>query len=481
MNSMNSNKDKWRMVIGLEVHVQLSTKTKMFTSSEWSYGESPNTQICPITLGYPGSLPTINKSAVKKGIMIGLSLNCDINKETKFARKHYFYPDLPKGYQISQFDDPLCENGYLNINNKRINIVRAHLEEDAGKSIHTIEGDALIDYNRAGAPLLEIVSGPDMSSGEDAIAYLNFLKETIIALKASDCDMEKGNLRVDLNVSIMRKGTSKLGTRREVKNINSFRNVEKAIDYEFEYQCDVLNNDGEILQETLLWDDNSMKTKSIRSKEDAHDYRYFPEPDLPPLQISDELISKLASKIPELPFQVRDRLSKSYALSDNQIDFLIRDRSILGFFEMMAKDSKSNSVKYYNWLTIEVIKYLKDTNQTLESFSVDPTRLKELVDMEIDKKIDHANAKKIFSELTKTTKTAKELFVEMGFDQKDDLDDMELLIESVFDKFPDEFKRLENGEVKLINFFIGMIMKESKGKYLPANITNYLKKNFDNS
>ena len=301
--------DKWEMVIGLEVHVQLNSKTKMFTPTNWSYGESPNTQICPITLGYPGTLPMINSEAVRKGILIGLSLNCDINTITKFSRKHYFYPDLPKGYQITQFDKPLCEDGFIDIENKKIRILRAHLEEDAGKSIHTLEGDALIDYNRCGAPLLEIVSEPDMSSADEAMEYLKSLKEIISSIGASDCNMEKGNLRVDLNISVMPIGSKTFGTRREVKNVNSFRNVEKAIHYEYNYQCSRIETGEEIDQETLLWDDNNEMTKSIRTKEDAHDYRYFPEPDLPPLKVSNELIEEIKNTMPELPNQIRSDLS----------------------------------------------------------------------------------------------------------------------------------------------------------------------------
>ena len=473
---MNSTSNNWKMIIGLEVHVQLNTKTKMFTSSDWSYGESPNTQICPITLGYPGTLPTINSSAIEKGMLIGLSLNCMINKITKFSRKHYFYPDLPKGYQISQFEDPLCENGYIHIENgKKVNIVRAHLEEDAGKTIHTIEGDALIDYNRAGAPLLEIVSGPDMTSPSEAISYLNFLKETIIALNASDCDMEKGNLRVDLNISVMKSGDKEFGTRREVKNLNSFRNVEKAINYEFGYQSDILDHGGEIKQETLLWDDNDMVTQSIRTKEDAHDYRYFPEPDLPPLKISDQMIKEIKDSIPKLPHQVRKELL-SCNLNSEQVDFLINNRDILKYFESMLDDDLKKTIKYYNWITIEVVKHLKDTQNSIDSFSISPTQLKELVDIEIEGEIDHSQAKKIFSSMLKTGESARKIFKDMGYDKVDDLNDLDDFVKTIFDKFPEEYARLISGEDKLINFFIGNTMKESKGKYLPANITQSIKK-----
>ena len=472
---MSSIDKSWKMVIGLEVHVQLNTKTKMFSFSDWGYGESPNTQICPLTLGYPGTLPTINASAVEKGIIIGLALNCSINQNTKFSRKHYFYPDLPKGYQISQFEDPLCENGYISIENgKKINIVRAHLEEDAGKTIHTIEGDALIDYNRAGAPLLEIVSGPDIESPLEAIAYLNYLKETIIALNASDCNMEKGNLRVDLNISVMKDGDAELGTRREVKNVNSFRNVEKAINYEFDFQCNILEKGEVIKQETLLWDDKQMRTHSIRTKEDAHDYRYFPEPDIPPLKISDKLINEIKRSIPKLPHEVRKDLL-TYKLNSEQVDFLINNKDILEYFKSMLLDNPKNPIKYYNWVTIEVVKYLKETSKSIDLFPINPNELKELVDIEIEGEVDHSQAKKIFLSMIKTGDSAKSIFNNMGYDKKENHNDMEAFIKSIFDQFPDEYSRLLSGEEKLINFFMGNIMKESKGKFSPSNITAHLK------
>ena len=479
---MKNNSSEWKAVIGLEVHVQLNTKTKMFTSSEWGYGESPNTQICPVTLGYPGTLPTINSLAVKKGISIGLSLDCNINKVTKFARKHYFYPDLPKGYQISQFNDPLCENGYielLNHDNKKVNIVRAHLEEDAGKTIHSLEGNALIDYNRAGAPLLEIVSGPDMSSAAEAIDYLNSLKEIIVELNASDCDMEKGNLRVDLNISVMKKDSKELGIRREVKNVNSFRNVEKAIRYEFDYQTNVLNSGGEIYQETLLWDDNNMITQSIRSKEDAKDYRYFPEPDLPPLIIKQELIDEVRKSIPELPNAIRDRFEKVYRLDKDKTNYLILNSSLKKYFEIMCKEDSKNSIKYYNWLTIDVVKYLKDNDININDFPISAANLKELVDIVVEGKLDHSKAKEVFAEMSKTNQKCSDIIMELGYDKKEDIDDIELFIRTILSKHPSELERLKGGEIKLINFFVGAVMREAKGKYPPNVVMDFLNKEFN--
>ena len=480
MNKTSDYIDKWEAVIGLEVHVQLRSRTKMFTPSEWSYGESPNTQTCPITLGYPGTLPTINISAVKKGILIGLSLNCDINNVTKFSRKHYFYPDLPKGYQITQFDSPLCENGYIDLDaNKKIRITRAHLEEDAGKTIHTLEGDALIDYNRCGAPLLEIVSAPDMSSAEDALGYLKSLKEIITSVKASDCDMEKGNLRVDLNISVMPKGSKQLGTRREVKNVNSFKNIEKAIHYEFINQCQKVEAGESIDQETLLWDDKKGVTRSIRSKEDAHDYRYLPEPDLPPLEISDNLIKEIKKLIPELPRQIRETLSSQYLLKNDQIDFLISHRDLLDYYKMMCNDDLTNSLKYFNWLTIDVVKHLKDSGTKIIEFPIKPKELRRLVDLEVDKKIDHSRAKKIYLEILETGKSLKEIISTLSSKSKDVSDEMISYVQSTLEKYNKEHKRLLEGETKLINFFVGVIMKESKGKYNPSNIIKYLNKKFN--
>ena len=475
MNKISDYRGRWEAVIGLEVHVQLRTRTKMFTPSEWCYGDSPNTQICPITLGYPGTLPTINISAVKKGILIGLSLNCDINNVTKFSRKHYFYPDLPKGYQITQFDSPLCENGYINLDsNKKIRITRAHLEEDAGKTIHTLEGNALIDYNRCGAPLLEIVSAPDMSGAEDALEYLKSLKEIITSLKASDCDMEKGNLRVDLNISVMPIGSKKLGTRREVKNVNSFRNIEKAIYYEFINQCQIIEDGGSIEQETLLWDDKSGVTRSIRSKEDAHDYRYLPEPDLPPLEISDDLIKEIKEMIPELPNQIRQTLRSQYLLNNDQTDFLISHRDLFDYYKIMCNNDFTNSQKYFHWLTIDVIKYLKDSSTKIINFPIKPEELRRLVNLEIEKKINHSRAKKIYLELLETGESLEKIISGLPKGEYT-LDEMAPYIESTLDKYKEEYTRLLDGETKLINFFIGVIMKESKGRYNPSSITKYLK------
>ncbi len=479
MNQIENLVKKWDIVIGLEVHVQLMTKTKMFTPLEWSYGESPNTQICPITLGYPGTLPTINIEAVKKGILIGLALNCSINRITKFARKHYFYPDLPKGYQISQFKEPLCENGYLEIfgdKTKKIRILRAHLEEDAGKTIHSTDGEALIDYNRAGAPLLEIVSHPDIFSAEEASLYLHSLKEIIRSVNGSDCNMEKGNLRVDLNLSLKKKGSSKLGTRREVKNINSFRNVEKAINYECTFQAEILENNQNIRQETLLWDDRQMITKSIRDKEDAHDYRYFPEPDLPPLKISATLINELEDSLPELPNIKRKRLSKLYSLSSDQVNYLTSNDNILKYFELLCVD-KDNSTKYYNWLSIEIATYLKDNKLTIDKFPISYLEMKKLIESEIKQKIDHSKARLIFKLMLEKELTFNDSYLLLK-NEKSSIGDIEKFVDEVLSIFPDEKNRLTSGETKLINFFVGQIIKKSKGKFSQSDIKTILNNKF---
>ena len=470
--------DKWEMVIGLEVHVQLNSKTKMFTPTEWSYGESPNTQICPITLGYPGTLPMINSEAVRKGILVGLSLNCNINNITKFSRKHYFYPDLPKGYQITQFESPLCENGFIDIENKKVRILRAHLEEDAGKSIHTLEGDALIDYNRCGAPLLEIVSEPDMSSADEAMEYLKSLKEIISSIGASDCNMEKGNLRVDLNISVMPIGSKTFGTRREVKNVNSFRNVEKAIHHEYNYQCSIIESGEKIDQETLLWDDNSEVTKSIRTKEDAHDYRYFPEPDLPPLKVSNELIEEIKNTMPELPNQIRLDLYENYKLNKEQIDYLLDNRELLNYYRQLCGQNFKNSIKYYNWLSIEVVKCLKDKNLSIIEFPIQIKDLRKLIDLEINNKIDHSMAKKIFSKLVSSDQKFSEIINDIKTENNSS-DDLKDYINSILEQNQEEYNRLINGEIKLINFFIGLVMKASKGKYSPADVSKYLNRKFN--
>ena len=468
----------WQPVIGVEIHVQLQTKTKMFSSCEWRYGESPNTLTCPLTMAYPGTLPVINKKAVDAAIMIGHALNCKINQYSEFSRKHYFYPDLPKGYQISQFDKPICGKGSLKVKlddkNYNIGITRAHLEEDAGKLIHSLNNTSLVDYNRAGAPLIEIVTEPDFREAEVVIAFLKTLKNTIEYIDVSDCDMEKGNLRVDLNVSIMKKDDSEFGTRREVKNLNSFRSVNKAIQYEIIEQSRILESGGKVKQSTMIWDESRNKTITIREKEDAHDYRYFPEPDLPPLVISDNQISRVLENTPELPIEKTARFKKEFSLDDSDIDFLISDKNIANYFEN-AVEYLDNPNQVLNWIRINVMQVLNRDKISINDFTISPERLCQLLDLLNQKKITNDNAKKIFDTMLTDQNSAEDIMSKMGFEVSTDSKGLSEMIKKLLSDNPNEYERLKNGEDKLIKFFMGQVMRETKGKYPPDIIIKTLK------
>ena len=473
--------NQWEPVIGLEVHVQLNSKTKMFSSCNWSYGESPNTLVCPTTLGYPGSLPTINMEAVKLGIALGLGLKCKINKSTGFSRKHYYYPDLPKGYQITQFNMPLCESGYVYIDDDQINeigITRAHLEEDAGKTIHSLEGHALIDFNRAGAPLIEVVSEPDIRNSSQALMYLSNLKQIIQYTGASDCDMEKGNLRVDLNISMRPFGQKEFGVRREVKNLNSFRSVEKAIEFEINYQSAILDSGGFITQETLLWDEINMSTHSIRSKEDAHDYRFFPEPDLPDLSLSDEMIDQIKSEMPEMPYDVKNRIMEKYKLSSLESDLLVSEYDIVVFFENIC-ELGSNPMKVYNWISGEVLRVMKEKKCSLDQISLNNKEFSILINMVENDEITLTNAKKVFSIMIESDDPVKEIVSKHDLGLSSNTESINDFIKEVFLQNPEEEKRFLKGELKLKNFFIGHVMRATKGKFNAADISKALEQIID--
>ncbi|MAV64234.1 MAG: Asp-tRNA(Asn)/Glu-tRNA(Gln) amidotransferase GatCAB subunit B [Candidatus Marinimicrobia bacterium] len=463
----------WEAVIGLEIHVQLQTQTKMFSSCKWNYGESPNTLTCPLTMAYPGSLPTINKKAVDSAIMIGNALKCKINKYSEFSRKHYFYPDLPKGYQISQFDKPICGKGNLKVEvNKRfcdIGITRAHLEEDAGKLIHTIDGESLVDYNRAGAPLIEIVTEPDFRDVDVVIAFLKLLKNTIEYINVSDCDMEKGNLRVDLNVSLMKKGSSEFGVRREIKNLNSFKSISRAIKYEINEQSRILDLGGEIKQSTMIWDEINNKSTILREKEDAHDYRYFPEPDLLPLILSNIQVESISDNMPELPMDKKARFKKVYSINSEDANFLIADKNVANYFEELVDLSKDCS-QSLNWIRTHVTQVLNKDKISILDFKIKPNRLSELIYNINNNNITNENAKKVFEVMLKDDRAPNELINDLGLKVSRNINELSLIVEKIMNENNDEFIRLKNGETKLVKFFIGQVMKETKGKYPPPMI-----------
>lgn len=467
-------------VIGLEVHVQLKTESKLFDPSPNSFGDDPNVNVHPICLGLPGTLPVLNERAVEYAIKLGLALNCQIAEVTKFDRKQYFYPDLPKGYQISQYDMPICEHGWLELSNgRKIGITRAHMEEDAGKLVHAgaagLAGSthSLADYNRAGAPLVEIVSEPDIRSAEEAREYMTQIRNIVRYLDICDGNLEEGSLRCDANVSIRPVGTEKFGTKTEIKNMNSFKAVERAILSEIERQVDVLEAGGEVTQETRLWDDASQTTKVMRSKEEAHDYRYFPEPDLRPLEISREVVNTLKETLPELPHQRYERLMSGFSLSEYDAGVMVEFKELGDFFELAAEHT-DHYKPLANWLMGDITAALKDTKQTIFETGLTPMHLAELVILLEDDVISSAIAKKILPDVL-TGASPKKLVEERGLAQVSDAGAIEAVVQKVIDANPDQVAAYKSGKDKLFGFFVGQIMKETKGSANPKMVNDILK------
>lgn len=465
-------------VIGLEVHSQIKTNTKLFSSSNIDYGCDPNSNVSEIDLGLPGTLPVINSRAVDLAILAGVSTNCRINKKSTFARKHYFYPDLPKGYQISQYDEPLATKGYLDITTsdamkKTIRINRVHMEEDAGKLIHDLSNDySMIDLNRAGVPLIEIVTEPDISSPEEAVKYLKKLRNILIFGGISDCNMEQGNFRCDANVSVRRVGTEKLGTKTEIKNVNSFRFVQKAIEYEINRQIQLIEKGKKVIQETRLFNSKSNKTYSMRSKEDAHDYRYFPDPDLQPLILSQERIDKIINSIPE---SFEDKISNylnKFQLSRDDVDILISDKILCDFFDSTLEYVNEPKV-VCNWILSEIIRYIKQDN-----FKLKGENFAKLIRAIVTGKINNNSAKEILSKVIETNENVDTLINDLGLQQESSEAFLSQIIDNVIKDNRKEYDRILNGETKLMTFFVGQVMKETKGKGNPQIINKILKERF---
>ena len=469
--------NKYEPVIGLEVHAQLLTETKAFCGCSNKFGDQPNTNVCPICLGHPGSLPKINKKMVEFAVMMGLATNCKINFKSSFARKNYFYPDLPKGWQTSQFDEPICSNGFLEItadNNLRtIRINRIHMEEDAGKLIHDETGFSLVDLNRCGTPLIEIVSEPDLQSPHEAFQYLSKLKQILLYLNISDCNMEEGSLRCDANVSVRLTGDKSLGVKTELKNMNSFKNVEKAIQKEIERQIDIIEEGGKIIQQTLLWDADKEEIKIMRTKEEAHDYRYFPEPDLLLVIIDDVWKNELMSKMPELPDVRRKKFSNLYKLPEYDCEILTSTKELADYFESAAKhsdDFKSIS----NWVMVEVLKFINENNLSVNQFRLSPINLGKLINLINDKTISNKIAKDIFAELIERNIGPLIIIKEKGLTQINDSKFIEEIIDRVIKSNQEQVKQYLAGKDKVLGFFVGQIMKESKGKANPQSVNELL-------
>ena len=476
---MDKKMSEWETVIGLEVHVQLATKSKIFSGASTLFGSSPNTQACNIDLGMPGVLPVLNEEVLKMAIKFGLSINANINSPTQFARKNYFYPDLPKGYQISQLDNPIVEGGGLEItlkdgSKKKIRITRAHLEEDAGKSLHEdFEGLTGIDLNRAGTPLLEIVSEPDLSSPEEAVAYLKKIHSIIRYLEISDGNMAEGSMRCDANVSLRKKGSKELGTRTETKNVNSFKFVEKAIQHEIRRQMKVLESGERVTQETRLYDSQLDETRPMRSKEFANDYRYFPEPDLLPVILDEDFIKSVKDLMPELSEEKEKRFIKEYKLSDYDANVLSVDPNLSNFFEEVVVRSRNPKLSA-NWIMGELSAFLNKDNLSILETKVDSINLGNLLSRIEDSTISGKIAKEVFEEMWNSKKSPDEIIQEKGLKQVTDSSEIEQIINQVLEQNQTQLEQYKSGKVKLFGFFVGQVMKASRGKANPEQVNKLL-------
>lgn len=488
MTSATAVKTKYEAVIGLETHCQLNTKTKIFCNCSTKFDSPPNTNICPICMGYPGVLPVLNEEVLNSAIKLGLALNAKIANHSKFDRKQYFYPDLPKNYQISQYDLPIVENGEIEIElydkktkqvtKKKIGITRAHMEEDAGKLVHAgsdrLSGSthSLVDFNRAGIPLLEIVSEPDLRTGQEAAEYAQELRRIIRYLGIGDGNMQEGSLRCDVNISVRPVGQKEFGTKVEIKNMNSFSAIQKAIEYEIDRQIEAVENGEKIYQETRLWEEGSQRTISMRSKEGSSDYRYFPEPDLPAIEVSESLLEECKSKLPELPSQKRYRYENELGLSAYDTRVLTDDREVAEYFEK-AISNNANPKLVANWITQDIAAYLNNNKLTITEIALTPESLAELVNIIEKGTISNKIGKDILPELLEKGGSAKEIIKSKGLEQISDPAVIEKIIDEVMAANPDELEKFRGGKTKLKGFFVGQVLKKSGGKADPK-LTNQL-------
>jgi len=472
---------EWEVVIGLEIHVQLNTDSKIFSSAATAYGAQPNTQACAVSIALPGVLPVLNKEAVKKAIQFGLAVEANIAEQSIFDRKNYFYPDLPKGYQISQLDYPIVEHGHLEItledgSSKVIVITRAHLEEDAGKSLHEdFDGMTGIDLNRAGTPLIEIVSEPEMSSAREAVAYMRKIHTIVQYLGISDGNMQEGSFRCDANVSVRPRGESKLGTRTELKNINSFRFVERAINYEVERQIDVIESGGRVVQETRLYDADNDLTRSMRSKEEANDYRYFPDPDLLPVKIDPAMLEELRNNMPEMPQVKQQRFIEEHGLNEDDAQQLTSSREQAEFFEQVLAVHPLPVKLVANWVLGEFSAALNQNSVAFQDAPVNAERLASLLVRVDDGTISAKSAKEVFQEMWNSDKTVDEIIKDKGLQQMSDAGELETIIDQIVEQSPDQVAQYRSGKDKVFGYFVGKVMKETMGKANPKQVNEILK------
>lgn len=468
---------KFDTVIGLEVHCELKTKTKCFCGCKNNFGDEPNSNTCPVCLGLPGALPVLNKTAVEYAIKAGLAFNCEINNETVFERKNYFYPDLSKAYQISQLEKPLCVNGYVEINvngaKKKIRLNRIHLEEDAGKLIHDGIGGTVVDYNRGGVPLIEIVTEPDIASADEAVAFLETLRNTIAYTGISDVKMEEGSLRCDVNLSVKPADSEILGTRTEMKNLNSFKAVYRAINYEQKRQIEEIEDGHKIIQETLRWDDNLGESRSMRSKEDSQDYRYFPDPDLLPVYITEKQVESIKDSLPKLPTQLKQEYI-DLGLSDYDAGLLTETKQISDYFnEVLSKINQPKLVA--NFIINETLRKLKEDDEN----KIDATSLSELLVLVDKKEISTTAGKQVFEQMWKTGESATELVEKLGLKQMNNDDELKTIVEAAISANPQSVADYKGGKTSAIGFLVGQVMKASKGKANPQKVNEMLKSLLD--
>ncbi len=478
---------EYEVVIGCEVHVELKTKTKIFCSCPTTFGGAPNTHVCPVCLGLPGTLPVLNETVLEYAIKAGLALNCEIARYSKFDRKNYFYPDLTKAYQISQFDLPICKNGYIDITTskgaKRIGITRIHMEEDAGKLVHqgatiTTSDGSLVDYNRAGIPLIEIVTEPDMRSAEDVLAFLTNLKAIIEYTGVSDARMEQGSLRCDVNISLRPVGQETFGTRAEIKNLNSFRAVERVVNYEIDRQTGILNSGGTVVQETRTWDDSKGKTLSLRSKEDSDEYRYFPDPDLPPIVVTDAYIDELRANLPELPQAKRVRMITEDGLPEYDAGVITASKVLVDYYDGV-REHYSDAKKISNWMMVELLAKVNAEGIELADVKIRPIQLAVLLNLIDSGDISGKMAKQVFAEMFATGKGAETIIREQGLAQISDEDTLQKLVAQVVEANPKSVEDYKAGKTKAMGFLVGQIMKESKGQANPAVINKLLEEKLE--
>jgi len=474
---------KYEPVIGLEVHVQLLTNTKIFCACSTRFGDAPNANTCPVCLGLPGTLPVLNKRVIEMAVRASLALNCTVHEHSRFARKNYFYPDLPKGYQISQYELPLATEGWVEIElagaRKRIGITRLHVEEDAAKNLH--EGlahsdvKAYIDYNRCGSPLAEIVSEPDMRTSEQAYAYLTTLRQILLYTGVSDCNMEEGSLRCDANVSVRPRGTQQFGTKVEVKNLNSFRFLQKALEYEIERHIGVIENGGRVSQETRLWNQAEGHTVSMRSKEKAHDYRYFPEPDLLPVHVSSAWREEIRRSVPELPEAKRTRFVTAYGITPYDAEVLTSTQARADYFEAVTKAGGSGK-NAANWMQTELLRRLNDTGKEIEASPVTPAALAELLRLVESGQITGNIGKKVFATMFESGRNAAEIVAAEGLAQISDTSAIEQAAREVIEKYPDNVAKFRSGNEGVFKFFVGQVMKATRGQANPQAVNDIVRK-----